>query len=349
MMKSPNYRAFGEIPEKFDKLLIDTLSKEEVQHETRKYRPALILAICLVIVSCTAIAVVQSLGLIDLFGTGNVDHEEALTVIATDVVQNGGQTSVANFTVQEAFFDGTFMRFVINGNANGNAELRNAAFTDIHDNSANTVYGVQAECIIQGEDATPSLAIWENEAEVVIASNYLVKNITTDELRATVYISVTDVDGNKVDDTSIDFVVSQTAIPLVNEYTSDFSTDLVRIDKVKIEKTPMNTTLTLEYQPLLRSFSGFRILSEDGYTKKDGLPYLFGEYHEDMPSGQSSKKSIFILPVEHYANNHMDLWIENSDMALRIMLESGTVEAYDATVTSVGSDVHVELTKGVEV
>lgn len=341
---------FGEIPDDFDALLIKACHEEP---EPRRYPTparALVIALCILLLAGTALAVVQGLKIADLFGIGNVDPQEAEKVIDTAVVQSGGSTSIADFTVSEAFYDGSFLRFMIECTPKEEAVLRNAAFAMLKEdedtiNLPGPRYGVEAVAHSPQIDKDLYVSVWPIDGTLYIYDNdFFPDGLGMDAVDLSIDITLLDIDdGSLLDSTTLDFTVNKTATPITRIYDLAFDTDYVRLEKVSIAQTPLETVVSLEYRPLLRAFGSFTVVPTDGYIINGDFRYHYGNTGTipDLADGGRTTMQ-YMLPVEQGEENVLTLWVTNTNQGVEIDLDTGEASVFTARVISEADSVKIE-------
>lgn len=342
---------FGEIPDDFDALLIRACNHEPEVKSYRRPTRALVIVLCILLLAGTAFAVGRGLKIVDLFGVGSVDEKEAKMVIDTAVAQRGGVTSIADFTVREAFYDGTFLRFVIESNNKQEAVLLNAGFMMLKETEETSGlpgkrYGVQAS--MDSPDVYlrfPGVSMrYIEESLYLFTNSFLFEGAAADRIELSVSIDLLDVDDSSiVESTTLSFTVKRTATPITKEYDLSFDTDYVRLEKVTIAKTPLEIIASLEYRPLLRAFGNFTLVPEDGYVVKDNHQYSHAT-NGSLPNMADGGKTTmqYVLPVDQGNENVLTLWITNTDQAIQIDLDTGEATACTVSILPEGNDVKIE-------
>lgn len=342
---------FGEIPEDFDALLIKACEYEPETKSHHRPMRAVIIALCILLLAGTALAVAQRLRIVDMFGVGSVDEKEAEMVIDIAVMQSGGVTSVADFTVSEAFYDGTFLRLVIETNTKQEAVLLNAGFMTLKETEETAGlpgkrYGVAANMDCPDVDmrfAGVGMR-YIGESLYLYTNSFLTEDAAVDRMDISISIDILDVDdGSIVDSTTLAFTVEKTATPITKEYDLSFDTDYVRLEKVTIAKTPLEIVVSIEYRPLLRAFGSFTIVPADGYIVKDNNRYSsanFGTIPDMADGGRASRG--YILPVDQGNEDVLMLWITNTDLAVEIDLETGEASVFTVAINQEGENVKIE-------
>lgn len=341
-------RVYGDIPESFDTFLLHTLHEEPRPKRMPKPRlvPAMVLAVLLL--AGTALAVTQGHRIMQLFGIGSVNEEAAQGVIATSIPQQGGTTDIADFTVSEVYYDGTFLRFVIDSRPKQSAVLRDAAFAMLQE-AEDTAglpgkrYGVTAGAT-SPQVALPFVGMGHANGDLYLYVNtFLSETPTPDTMDITVHIDLLDIDdGSLIESTALTFTAGRTATPVTTEYELLFETDYVRLDTARIAKTPLETIVSVTYHPLLRAFGGFTVVPADGYIVRDNSMYRFGNIGTlPDPADGGRTTMTYMLPVEHGAQSTLLLWITSTDQAIEIDLDTGAVTARTVAVAATENNVQI--------
>lgn len=343
-------RAYGQIPDDFDDMLIKACDWQPQARPARPVRRALVIACCLVLIACTALAVAQGLRLIDLFGVGRVDPDEAAAVIDTAVTQTGGSTTQADFTVQEVFYDGTFVRFAVGGAPTSGGVLLDARFMAYPEQPGTAAlpgprYGVAATAHTpQLAEPLPMYLREEGGSLLLFASTFLPEGTAPDALDMTIDIDMLDIDSGAVlGSTALAFTARRTAEPATRTYNLDITTDYVTIHSVKVARTPLEAFVSIEYTPLLRVFGGFMAVPEDGYIRRYDRTYTFGTYGGLHQMQDGVAQTSLVLPVEHADGDTLTLWISSTDLAVVLNLQTGEATIKEAALLTEGEDTRIEI------
>lgn len=343
-------RIYGDIPDTFDVFLQRTLREEPRKARAPKPRVVFAMALSILLLAGTALAVAHSLKIIDLFGLGGVSEKEAEKVIDTSVPQNGGATAIADFKVSEAFYDGTFLRFIIESTAKQDAVLRNASFAMLKETEETAGlpgprYGVQANVNAPRTDFPFSIGMGYSGGDLYLYANHFIREDTgEDSVDVSIDIDVLDIDdGSLVDGTTLAFTIHKTTTPLTSTYDLAFDTDYVRLERVVIAKTPLETVVSLDYRPLLRAFGSFTVVPADGYIVKGESMYRFGNVGTLPDRADGGRMTMqYFLPVEQGTDNALLLWITSTDQAIEIDLDTGRAAAYTVAVIAKENSVKIE-------
>lgn len=345
-------RVYGDMPDRFDTFLERTLAQEPRKSRARKPRMVLVMALALLLVAFSAIAVAYRVGLLDLFGIGAVDPGRVQQAISQTVVQTGGEASLADFTVREVYYDGTFLRFIMDCEAKGDARLYsdlNVYYTEmeaegepVYDNR----YDVNA--VLNFED-TWGVHLYDAHSQegLSLAANMFFPGPMPEHLEVEVEISIISLDtGEVAETTTLSFAVDQTAQTKEEHYPAQLDATLVAVEDVYIASTPFETIVTVAYKPQLKAFSGFRVISADGYITKEGLRQEYGTYGSRLFGADLSDRVMFILPFETTEQDTLALWVVNSDTAVEIDLRTGALSAVAVQIVSEGNNTRVERIGG---
>lgn len=343
-------RIYGEIPDAFDIFLERTLQEEPRRASAPRPRIVFAMVLAILLLAGTALAVAHGLKIIDLFGLGAVNKKEAEMVIDTSITQSGGATDIADFTVSEAFYDGAFLRFVVESDAKQDAILRNAAFSMLKETEETSGlpgarYGVQMSVDTPQRNFPITVGMGYSGRDLYLYANHFMQEDTgADSIELSIDIDLLDIDdGSLVDSTTLAFTISKTATPLTRTYDLMLDTDYVRLEKVIVAKTPLETIVSLEYRPLLRAFGSFTVVPSDGYIVKGDRMYRFGNAGSlpDMADGGRTTMQYF-LPVEHDTESALMLWITSTDQAVEIDLDTGKATVCAVAVIAEENNVRIK-------
>ncbi len=354
-MRTDELHRYAQIPSAVSEAYIcaaHRLRDEPAVKRRRKLSPALGIAISLTLVAVTALAVAHSLHIIDLFGVGRVDPEEAKTVIQTAVEQTGGETSLGTFKVSEAFYDGTFLRFIVESAFAEDTVLIDESFMQWKDDKS--IAGLPGKRVgLRVSAACPDLmgqwrpivyAKYGEGGRLLIGDAFIPEGVRAEALRLDVSIDLLDInDGSVIDGTVLTFTVRKTAEAATTEFAVDARTDFVAVDKVTIARTPLAVFASVEYRPLLRAFGSFTVVPDDGYIQRDGRAYYYGAY-SDMPRFNDGKGvERYLLPVEYARGNTLTLWVTGTDEAFVIDLHTGEASVKKVVTHFEGKDKRIEI------
>lgn len=345
-----NEKVFGKIPEDFDAMLLKACEWEPAAQAGRKLTRVLVIALCLLLIACTALAVAHNLRIIDLFGIGAVDREEAATAIETSIVQSGGETSLGTFRVSEAYYDGVFLRFIVQGEFLKETVLISEGFMHLPDSEEiadlpGTRVGVKASADCPALDNPVYVYPPYGEGgQMLIGNAFIPEGKRADTLHFALSIDLLNIDDRSIiDSTVLSFTVPKTVEATTKEFILDIQTDFVAVDKATIARTPLEVFASIEYRPLLRVFSGFTVVPDDGYILKDGRSYFYG-IHSNIPALNDGKGRVdYVLPVEHAEGEALTLWIPGTDQAIVIDLHTGEASVKKAITHFEGEDKIVEI------
>jgi len=350
MSLSLRERAFGMIPDDFDDMLIKACEYVPPIQVRKKLSPALVIGLCVMLVTATALAVAHSLHIIDLFGVGYVNPEEAKTAVSTEIKQNGGEMGLAIFKVREAFYDGIFLRFIVEGKFSEETVLIEEGWIEWPDSESiaslpGKRLGVKATAVCLSLDQALYLyPPYERGGSWLVGQAFFLEEKQADELDFDLSIDLLDVnDGRLIDHTILSFTIQKTVEVITNEFAVGVQTDLVVVDKAIIARTPFEVVASVEFRPLLRAFNGFTVVPDDGYVVKNGRNYFFGG-HFNIPTIKDGKGKIeYVLPVEHAQGNTLTLWVAGTDQAIVIDFHTGESCTKKVITHFEGDNIRVEI------
>lgn len=107
--------AFGDMPQSFENAVLRALKAETPQPApVRRVRLGLIVALLVVILTATGLAVARQYGLLDfLYASDRPPVGDVSGLIVTDIPVEGEQPKLAIFTVREATYTANILRFVV--------------------------------------------------------------------------------------------------------------------------------------------------------------------------------------------------------------------------------------------
>lgn len=343
-------KAYGDIPDRFDAFLEKTLREETRKPQVvPKGRMVLAISLGILLLAGTALAVAHSLKIIDLFGLGNVNSKDAEEVISTEITQSGGSTDVADFHISEAYYDGSFLRFIVTSNSRESIVLRDADFSMLVESEKTASlpgerYAVRAEMESPLITNMGSISMDYSDGSLFLyANHFLAHDIEQEIIDIDVKIEILDIDdGSKVEDTTLSFSINKTTTPTTRAYDLNHETMFVRLEKLNVATTPLGTIVALDYYPLLRAFGSFTIVPDDGYVVKDGVPYYYGGSGSVSSDTNTESRAVqFFLPVELGQQESLMLWITNTNDAVEINLDTGVVNEFKVEIISEGNNVKI--------
>jgi len=352
-MRLPDKKtAYGEVPDHFRLFVAATLMEDK--KPMKKLSPILVIALCLILITCTALAAAHSLHIIDWFGVGKVNPEEARTAINTVIEQTGGETSLGTFRVSEAFYDGIFLRFIVEGVFAEKTVLIDEGRMAWSDQVTNIAHLEGKRVGVRALAASPAIdqpmhvyPHFEGGGCLLVGQYYFLEGNQAEELHFDLSIDLLDVDdGSPIDSTVISFAIPRTVEATTTEFSIDAQTDFVAVDRAIIARTPLEIHASVEFRPLLRAFNGFTVVPDDGYILKDGRSYFFGG-HFDTPEIRDGKGRVeYVLPIEHAEGTTLTLWVAGTDQAIVIDLHTGEASVKKVITHFEGEDKKVEIVEG---
>lgn len=343
-------RVYGDIPDAFDVFLKRTLKAEPRKSRAPKPRVVLAMILSLLLLAGTALAVAHGLKIIDLFGLGGVNRKEAEGVIETSIAQSGGTIGVADFKVSEAFYDGTFLRFVIESSTAPDVILRNASFAMLKETEETSGlpgmrYGLRANVITPQTDFPFSIGMGYSGGDLYLYANHFIREaMGAEAIDVVIAIDLLDIDeGSLIDSTTLAFTIGKTTSPLTSTYDLVLDTEYVRLEQVTIAKTPLETVVSLEYRPLLRAFGSFTIVPADGYIVTGESMYRFGNVGTLPDRADGGRMTMqYFLPVEHGSDRTLMLWITSTDQAVEIDMDTGRAAVCTVAVIAAENSVRIQ-------
>lgn len=343
-------KVYGKIPEDYKDMLLKACNYEPEQAMRKKTRPAVILVCCIILFACTAFAVAQRSKIAELFGIGSVNQEEVMSEVEVAIAQKGGDTQHARFTVSEAFYDGNYLRFVVDCIPDYNAVLLDGRFISYEEPKEisgldGTRYGVLASARVSSTNEPIDVFARRNGSELLLYANvFLPEKESPEELDVELEIDILSLkDGAVIDETGLSFIVHRTSTPLTREFDVNVSTELVSIKKVSVTKSSLETLVSVEYEPLLKVFAGFVVVPEDGYIARDGTGYTYGSRSNVNRRTDETPSRQYTMPVEQSESPVLTLWINGSDAAIQIDTRTGEVvmSAVEVITDDLGTEVKI--------
>lgn len=353
MSQSMSERVLGKIPDDFDQMLIKACAHEPPIQRRPKISPALVIALCLILATATALAVAHSLHIIDLFGVGQINPDAVQTAVSTAIEQTGGETILGAFKVSEAFYDGIFLGFIVEGEFAEETVLIDEGWMEWADREniaglPGKRVGVRASATSQEVERTLHVyPPYETGGGWLMGQECFYEGEQAETLHFDLSIDLLDIDdGSLIDSTVLTFTIQRTVELDKVEFSVDAQTDFAAVDKVAVARTPLMVFATVEFRPLLRSMSGFTVVPDDGYIQKNGRDYFFGG-NINMPEIIDGKGRVaYVLPVEHAQGDTLTLWISGTDHAVVINLQTGEASVNEVITHFEGEDKRIEIVEG---
>ncbi|MDR0897062.1 MAG: hypothetical protein LBN04_04320 [Oscillospiraceae bacterium] len=318
-------RVYGEIPARFDVMLRQTLDREPTWATNHRRMPALVLAICLLVLSGAALAVAQGLGLVDFFGVGAVNREQAAEAITAAVPQSGGDTAIANLAVREVYYDGVFLRYIVDAQPKGDAWLEPS--------------GIALRSDLPLSFPEMATETRREGAGLVFATTALLPpELRTETIPITL---MPDMTGE-----ALTFTVERTATPEITRYAIDQTLELVHIQAVSVLDTPFETVVSVTYRKQLAVFPGFRPVPADGQVSR-WRPTIDRGYYEGIePTPEGFLTQSYLLPAEAGDDSTLTLLIGATDQALVIDRATGRSAVHPYRVVGTGEAMTIEINEG---
>lgn len=113
MERIDGHDAFGDMPQGFERAVLRALEAGEAQ-PVRRVRLGLVIALLVVVLAATGLAVARQYGLLDfLYASDRPPVGDVSGLIVTDIPVEGAQPESAAFTVREATYTANMLRFVV--------------------------------------------------------------------------------------------------------------------------------------------------------------------------------------------------------------------------------------------
>ena len=359
-MRIPDKRdALGDIPERFDAVLADALREEAKPVNVKRFSMVWLVALLIIALTCTALAVATQYGILDFMSVYSPESGDASTMIETSIAQTGGEGTQARFTVREAIYDGGMLHFLIACTpANEDMTLfwepevlwsEEAQDAKLGEAEAYSV-GFEGEIIWDGERNSHNPfdlklhggSMREAQGLIFYASKMLPSDLSMEAVQVSTTFTIADLHtGEMVETVDLAFEVPRTAEAEVQSFPMNTMLNVkdpntgtaypaVRLDKVEVSHTLIQTTIAVYYKPLMAMIYGtdYFVVGEDGVVN-----YLV--YGNDYGLDAESDAEVYrtIVPSGSEMPAKLVLWPRGLEGAIVLDTRAGTATCHPAEVT----------------
>lgn len=345
-------RVYGDVPDHFRVFVVDALREEMRPVKSKSVSTVLLVAIILVTLSATALAIGNRFGLFDLFPGIKVDQESAERVTATEIAQEGGQTAFAEFHVREVFYDGSSVYFAIEAipkNSDGilvNQSVLQKTKTQLAEKGfSGEIYGINYSATIADLNTEYPIIISgggteEENALLFIGGMLLPEGETPNQLRVEASFSIWQPGvSQKVDSTVLAFTIDRTTQNNTNSFVLDAdillrnldtgsSLGVLHIDSVKVAHTPVQLLLTIKYRSTTNGADlDFKYVSSDGAVEQ-----VVNTSDQSLDETSGTHTYRITVPTNSTMPDIVRLWIEGTDQELELDMAEESIALHIVSV-----------------
>lgn len=339
-------KAFRRTPQAFSQGVaqhVQALSAGQVE-EARQARPSrrpvgVIVAFAVLLLAVTAVAVVGQIGLLDTIYNDVPDKGAAKDVITTEIVQTGGDTAkTVALAVREAVYDGQMVHFLVAATPRqeGTMLVWDKALHEEYALSqaapyGDTVYGLHyALSFLDIEMESPvHYGFQREEGGLVFITSYrLPEGVSPETLRVEASCGVLDAATEETIETAaLSFDIPRTTTPISVVLTPRLDRQLVYIERLEMQYTPLEVTLTITAKPKLLAYSGLALVDESGRVSMG----YYNLYEHDPETGMETVG--YTWPTFAEMPEKLTLWIVESEEALVLNTATGELIIHPAQAT----------------
>lgn len=349
-MNIPDKReAFGEVTPQFENAFFRFLSQENKRIPRKRPALAIIATVLILGIACTALAIGNHYGIIDLLPWVQkeiIEYDDLFTArIEHKMSKDPDSLSVE---VLEGYYDGNRVYISVKAipKRNGTAliwlaETQNKNQLEVARKYGDTLLGISMSAVFPtiDQDQLGFSVSREGSGLVFVLSAMLPDGLSPDSIGIEALIDIySEGGGAPIESATLEMQICKTTQPFATRFNVDFTNDLVAIDSISIEHTPLEMRITYEYTPLLATYSGLYYVNPDGTLNRATL----GSSVEE--NGQNTFAGYLSLPLSGSLPETITLWIAYSDDILILDTQKNTVSAQKVNVTLDSMDnVRIEM------